>query len=118
DQDRAIAGNRRQMRKEKLHLGPRHDVQRVGAEHRVEWSVRPAATDVELQRGRRVRQCRLVQPRTDAGKVFRTIRTLPGQLRQGGGKVHSVLAGAAADLQHAPAVGEVFAQYLEDRFAV
>jgi hypothetical protein len=43
---------------------------------------------------------------------------LPGQVRQRGGEVDRVLAGAAADLQHARPVGEAFAQHREDRLAV
>ena len=40
------------------------------------------------------------------------------QVRQGLGEMHGMLAGAAADLQHRAAVGEMQAQYGEDGIPV
>ena len=50
--------------------------------------------------------------------VVRQVGRLPLQVRQGGGEVHGVLAGAAADFQDAATRREVSAQDCEDGVAV
>jgi hypothetical protein len=50
--------------------------------------------------------------------VRRDIGALPDEVRQRRREVDRVLAGAAADFQHASAIGEALAQHREDRFAI
>src|SRR5690606_3668089 len=54
----------------------------------------------------------------DAGVPVRKVAGVPGELRQRGGEVHGVLAGAAADLEHRVAVAEPALEHGEDRFAI
>jgi hypothetical protein len=93
-------------------------VQGVGAEHRVVVAARQPVVDVELQRRRRVGQPRLVEPQPDAGQVRRDVGALPDEVRQRRREMNRVLAGAAADLEHAAPVGEALVQQCEDRLAV
>jgi hypothetical protein len=85
-------------------------VQGVGAENRVIAFSRPSTLDIELDGRRRIRQGRLIQPCANAGQILRSFGCLPDQARQRGGKVDGMLAGAAADFQNPPAIGEVFRQ--------
>ena len=48
----------------------------------------------------------------------RQVARLPAQVRQRGAEIHRVLAGSAADFQHAAAVAEHLAQHGEDGLAV
>ena len=50
--------------------------------------------------------------------VLGEVARLPVQVRQGGGEVDGVLAGAGADFQDVVAMGEVLAEDGEDRVAV
>ena len=89
--------------------------QAVGGEDRVEPVLGPRPVDIEFDRGRRVRQRCLVPPRRNARQVVRTVAALPCQPRHRGGEMHRVLAGAAADLQHAARGAQVALQHFQDR---
>lgn len=118
DQLGAVGQHAGEAGEEGLDGWPGHDVQGVGGEGGVVAAGRPGAEDVKFERRQHVGQRRLGQPGADAGQEIRPVGGLPGQMRQVAGEVDGVLAGAAADFQHLPAVGEDLAEHGEDGLAV
>lgn len=118
DQFRVGCDDARQALEQLLHRFPAHDVQGVRGEHEVVACIGPCAAYVERDRRQHVAQAGLVDPRANAGVVFRQLRSLPAQMRQGGAEMNGVLACSTADLERFATIGAVIAQHVEDRIAI
>src|SRR5437016_1256216 len=93
--------------KEIAHRAPPHDVQRVGAEHRVHRRHRPGMlVHVEGDGGAEIGCAFEADPLGERRELTAKLRRLPAEVRQGGGEVHRVLTRPAADLEDAAARGE------------
>ena len=89
-------------REERNNLFPAHDVDRVRGEDRICFKIRPwPATDIERDRSRDVRQRGLIEPGPDTGMILGQVARMPGEMRHHRCKMDSMLAGTAANLEHA-----------------
>ena len=91
--------------KHALHQRPGHDVAGIAGKHSVKprlicWRGPGAGGQIKLQRRTQIGRGLGGMPCLNAGVVIGQVAGLPGQLRQARRKVHAVLAGTRANLQH------------------
>jgi len=117
--------HRWQRGEQRLHVVPAHDVQRVGAERRIERAAfgqrqarRRRQFHLQCHRRQQVQQRGLRTPGLDTGQMVRMIAGLPAQPRPALGKEGRVLSRTAADFQHPMAVAHPRVECRGDRFAV
>src|SRR4051812_19862998 len=99
---------------------PRRDVDHVDRNDRIGASDGPAWHGrIELERRLEVRQSGRAAMRRDAAQRRGvSVARLPGEMREAGGEVHGMLAGAACDLEHRAATRQHATKHREDRIAV
>src|SRR2546421_295094 len=109
------AERRADAAKEIAHRAPPHDVQRVGAEHRVHRRHRPGMlVHVEGDGGAEIGCAFEADPLGERGELTAKLRRLPAEVRQGGGEMPRVLPRPAAHLEDAAArerLGKLFAEH-------
>ncbi len=93
-------------------------MQGVGTEYRIVTADRPGTEQVKFERRQNIGERGFFKPGADAGQIIRPVAGLPDEMRQMLTEMDGVLAGAATNFKHMPAVGEDCAQYGEDGFAV
>ena len=108
--------NSSDAREHQSDLRPRHDMRSVCTEYRFNRNRGPIGIiDVENQRWHDVDETGICQPLIDASMVLPPITRVPNEMRQLCGEIHSMLACAAADFQHASAGAKFLFQHFEDR---
>src|SRR5215472_7171373 len=104
---------------EMLHRLPRHDVERVGGEHRIDAPDRPGVrAHVECEGGAQIRRAFDPDALGERPEIGLELARLPAQVGKVTREMHGVLAGAAADLEYRGASGELAAEHREDRVLV
>ena len=104
--------------KKSLHGIPAQDVERVGRENSIAADSRPVAKDIELQRLRQIQQGMRRAPGADGAEFTGVFARLPAEPGHGARKMHRMLAGATADLEHLTRCREAVLQNSEDHILV
>jgi hypothetical protein len=101
--------------------GPRRNVDHVDVDDGIGPLDRPCVREgsVKLQWREQVGQSSMLAPSRDTGQGTRIrVGRLPLQVRQGGGVIDGMFAGAGRDFQHDAALRQSGLQHLQDRIAV